>query len=174
MPRTLGDVPDAKSAMWPPAGWHPCRIVGATKWISPKKKTPAVMLALATMDGAFEFEDPIFITAKAINRVALVARRVCGLPDITALPDDGDEAVKQLANHILTTAIGKQCMVEIEVQKFDEMQTDGPDIGKMKTKTFHNVSFAGYKAYDPGTEPVQAEPKVGPFDESPAGDDIPF
>ena len=117
MARTAGSIPMPRDHKWPPEGTHPCVCDGAAKWVSPKKHTKAVMLTLTTTDGRFRFEDPIFVTAKAIGRLNLVAQHLAAMPKEHDLPEDDGQCAAALANYILTHAPGAYAMVTVEVQE---------------------------------------------------------
>ncbi len=166
--RTLDKIPTGGNS-FPPAGKHLCRCTGAKPWTSPTKHTPAVMLSFTTADAMYQFDDPVFMTAKAIGRLALVAKRLCRMPAETELPDDDLEAAKQLARYIADNAHGKDSFVTIEENIEEYMVIDGPDVGQTKTRTRHRVAFAGYE--QPALETENTSQSQS---EMPEDDDIPF
>ena len=186
MARTAGSVGMPSNLTWPPAGWWLATCLSAERWRSPKKKTAAVMLHWVTPDSAYEFEDPIFVTGRAVRRLNLVAQRVCGMPSDTPLDENDDAAASFLARYILDHATGKQAEVCIEIQKRTFMYESGPRIGQKGEQDQHKVSFGGYRVPVDGTDaPPQsevapeAEPEQDPADDyDPAqdggDDDIPF
>ncbi len=141
--RTVDDVSMGNS-FWPPAGKHLCRCTEAKPWVSPVKQTPAVMLTWVTRDAAYQFEDAVFVTAKAIGRLHLVAKRVCQIPGDTELPDDDISAAKVFARYIADNAKGKDALVTIEETEEKIVIQDGPDMGQTKSVTRHRVAFDGY------------------------------
>lgn len=141
-PRTANDVGEPKNQTWPPAGWCNATCVKAERWKSPKKNTPAVKLFWRTPDGEYEFDDCVFVTERAIQRLNLVALRVCAMPRNTVLPDDNRQAVSQIASYILENARGKQARVLIEQQDVDELDQY---TGEMKKRRFRTVAFIGYE-----------------------------
>ena len=143
--RTVNDVPMGGNS-WPPAGKHLCRCTDAKPWTSPKKQTPAVMLTWVTRDGAYQFEDAVFVTSKAIGRLHLVAKRVCQIPGDTELPDDDLNAAKVFARYIADNAKGKDALVTIEEQEEQFVVREGPDMGQTRTTTRHRVAFGGYES----------------------------
>ncbi|MBE3088173.1 MAG: hypothetical protein IMZ71_03540 [Chloroflexi bacterium] len=202
MARTAGMMSEANDMRWPPPGWSDCTCVLAEKWKSPKKGTGAVMLTWTTTDGEYLFEDPIFVTTKAISRLVLVAKRVCAIPDDMAIPDDDVQAASTLARFILDHAQGKQARVLVEVHDEEYMVAEGPEQGQKKTKKRSKVAFAGYdrvkvdlqdagnaeplpagtsqgsRPQPPPTEwrgePGEPPPKVEYESPSPSDDGIPF
>ena len=170
MPRTLSDMPESGGGKHPPPGRHLCRVIKAAPWKSPKKGTPAAMLTLATRDGV-QFEDPLFVSPKALWRLVLVARRVCGMPADTAIPDNDLEAAKFLARYIVGNATGKDAIITIEERDEAYIVTEGPDEGQKKIVKRRRVSGAGYETAPADVR--QDEDAPMPSDED-AGTDIPF
>lgn len=177
MPRTAAEIGMPSELRWPPAGWHVCGCTGASKWKSPKKGTPAIMLQWMTEDGNFAFEDPLFLTPKAMPRVNLVAQRVCGMDSETELPDDDKEAMRFLVRFIMDNAMGRRARVLVEEQEVKYMREDTGTLGTALRK---RVAFAGYAALEPITtrtrEPQGLEPlgDVRPLEEVKEDDDLPF
>jgi len=133
----------------PPVGDHVCQCTKAERWKSPNKGTPAIMLTWVTGDGAYAFDDALYITGPAMWRLDGAARHVCGLSDETELPEGNEDAADWLADYLMDHAPGKTALVTI-VQK-----------GK-----YRQVAGAGYKpAPDEGSAPS--------FDDDPM-QDIPF
>ena len=166
MARTAADITMPSDLRWPPAGTHLATCIQVERWISPKKKTPAVMLTWDTPDGQYHFEDPVFVTAKAIARLNLVAQHVCAMPPETELPDDNNDCASFLARYIMAHAKGRQSMVTVDAQ--EEFYMDKAD-GTKKSVMRHRVTFAGY-------EPVESPPAQTHFAPDPtfAGEDLPF
>ena len=167
MGRTLGDMPESGGGNFPPAGKHLCRCIKAAPWTSPNKKTPAAKLTLATRGGEHSFDDALFVTAPALWRLVLVARRLCGMSPDAVVPDGDLEAAKFLARFIVDNAAGKDALVTIEERNETYIVTEGPDQGQKKTVKRRRVSAAGYES-----PPASAEQNTG----APAqpDDDIPF
>jgi len=192
MARTAGDVGVPNSqGRWPPPGWCVATCVNAEKWKSPKKSTPAVMLTWRTPDDQFEWEDPVFVTGKALKRLNLVALRVCGMPRDTVLPDDDLVAAKLVANYIMEHVVGQPAKVQIEVHEEEFMYETGPKAGQVGKVQRSKVAFGGYDVAtsndlaeatpgdtdgDSWDETIPGKPDdVEPPPEGPAeGDDIPF
>jgi hypothetical protein len=150
MARTAEQVGTPQSANWPPPGKYQVTVIGADRWFSPKKKTPAAHLTLSTPDRAYEFDDMIFVTEKAIQRLNLVAQRVCEMPKETPLPDDDLECAKFLGRYILEHAIGRQCIVTVETSIEEFIYESGDKIGQKGSRTKHHVAFTGYERLEPG------------------------
>jgi len=165
MARTLSEMSEFGGGKCPPPGRHLCRVVKAAPWKSPKKGTPATMLTLATRDGN-QFEDPLFVGPKALWRLVLAARRVCGMPEDTPIPDDDGEAAKFLARYIVDNAPGKDTIVTIEERDEVFVVTEGPDQGQKKTVKRRRVSAAGYE--------TASNDVVPPPTDDDAGGEIPF
>ena len=145
MARTVSDIPESMGNNFPPPGKYVCRCLKAEKWLSPKKSTPAAMLTLVTKDGMYQFEDPIFVTDRAISRLILVAKRLCGIPEETPLPDGDSEAAKELGRYIIGNAAGKDVMITIEEQSDPYIVPEGPEMGQTKDRKRRRVSFGGYE-----------------------------
>jgi hypothetical protein len=171
--RTAGDMPTASSNRWPPAGWCPCVCYRAEKWKSPNKGTPAVKVFLRSLDGEYEFDDPVFVTTKAMARLNLVAQHLAAMPKTTQLPDDDAKCAGFFAQWILAHAQGHRANVLIETSVEEFIYETGPKTGQKGSVTRHRVAFAGY---DPLVdEPASHDPPQTSNDfPPPVGDDIPF
>jgi len=97
----------------PPVGGHVCQCISAERWSSPKKGTPAIMLTWKTADGAFMFEDPLYITARAMWRLSLAAQHVGGMSEGTDLPEDNMDAAEWCAAYMEENAPGRSALVTI-------------------------------------------------------------
>lgn len=142
MPRKLSDIPQSNEA--PPVGWHRCKCTGVEDWTSPKKGTPAKEIEFLSQNGE-SFTDMVFLTIKALSRLSLIANRLCNAPDGLEIPDDDGDAVEFLGAYIHDNAPGKFVDVEIVESTEQFMYEDGPNIGKVGTKTRRKVSFNGYR-----------------------------
>ena len=140
MSRTLGSIPVDKS--FPPPGQYPCTVTGVHKKVSKNKQTPYLEITLA--HGDKEFSDSLFITEKALSRICLVAKRVCGMEDNFELPDEDDAAVRVLTEYIFLNIIGKKTVVTIEENAEVFIPESGPDMGRKVTKMRRRVAFSGY------------------------------
>lgn len=160
MTRTASSIPIGGNNM-PPKGKYNCVVQATVTGRSAQKKTPYVELLLTTESG-MDFEDQLYVTGKALNRLCLVARRVCGMPDDFELPDDDDEAAKTVANYIEKNVPGKMCLVTIEENDEKFMPQTGPDAGRTITKKRRKVAFNGYD------KPIVVEPQ--PETPAPQGD----
>ena len=125
---------------------------------------------MATPDDQYIFEDLIFVTGKALKRMILVAKRVCGMPDEFELPDSDDEAATLAARFIWTNATGKQAVVEIIDTVEKVLIESGPDAGRFKDFTRKRVAFAGYEEVGKA-EPSPANDGSVPAGEEPPGQD---
>lgn len=178
MPRTIDQMPKASENRWPPPGKHLATCIRAEKWISPNKKTPAVMLTWATPDGEYQWEDPIFVSAKAVSRLSLVASHVCAIPGNIQIPDDDAKAAGFLATYIIANAPNKQAVVTVIQIDEQYMPQTGPDAGRLKTVKRSRVAFAGYdapaSARAGGGNDEEPLPQDIPADEVPQDENIPF
>ena len=156
MPRSLNDIMASVDNSLPPVGKHLCRCIGAKRWVSPKKHTAAIMLTLASHDGNYQFEDPIYITRDALRRLVVVARHLCAMDETSKqIPDSGEEAAEYLAERILLTAIGRDAIVTIvEEDRGETVITDGPDMGQKRKMTRRKVAFGGYET------PTELQPVI--------------
>jgi hypothetical protein len=181
MSRTADQIGEPTNNQMPPAGWHNCECIGASRWKSPKKGTAAVMLKWRTCEEGLEFEDPAFVTAKAVRRLNLIAQRVAGMPKTFGLPDDDGEAAIELAKYILRNAPGRSARVLIEENVETFIYENGPNIGRTGERKRAKVAFVGYEAFaavesadygdqqppppdadePPPTDPAPADPSVG-------------
>lgn len=145
MPRMLGDISLGFNNAFPPPGKYLCRCIEAKPWTSPNKKTPAAMLTFVTQDGLYQFEDPVFVTGKALNRLSLVAQHLCNMAKTVQLPDDNLAAAKQLARYITDNAKGQDALLTVEEQEEQYMVENGPDVGQVRTRHRRRVAFGGYE-----------------------------
>lgn len=160
MSRTLNDMPTSMK-MFPPKGSHVCTITDAVGGRSKEKKTPYIELTIT--NGEVEFSDRLFVTDKAIRRLAIVAKNVCGMPMDYQLSDEDGTAVIELAKYIMANSKGKQCVVVIEENEEEYIPTSGPDMGRKLTRMRKRVAFGGYKKLEDAgavqdAPPVATEP----------------
>lgn len=156
MSRSLDDIPVGGGPRFPPVGAHRCRCLNCVRGESKVKKTPQLELTWRTDTGEFEFPDQLYITGKALGRLAVVAKHVCGLT--AELPDNDQAAALELAGMIQDTVIGCDAMVTIESAQEVYVVRDGPEIGQKKTRERKRVAFAGYAPIDQPPGPKQDEP----------------
>ena len=140
MPRTLNDFSMQK--VFPPSGKYHVSVTGIEKGKSAKKQTPQITVTFS--DGEIEFDDNLFVTLKTIPRLALFAKRVCGMDKKTVLPDDDEQAATIIAKHIMANSVGKKCIVMIEESEEQYIAESGLDIGKTKTIKKRRVAYNGY------------------------------
>jgi hypothetical protein len=169
MSRTVSDF--GMQRIFPPAGRYPVSITGIEKGFSQKKKTPQITLVFS--DGEVEFDDNLFVTEKTIPRLCLVARRVCGMPDTTAVPDADIDAANFVAKYIMDNALGKKCIVKIDETEETILVEKGPDAGRKKTIKRRRVAYSGYEKY---TERNPGEDEMPFPEQSPKSDEekLPF
>jgi len=155
----LSDIPLER--ITPPAGVYRATCIGTKRGESKVKHSPYLELEWMAADGdGNSFTDSLYLTPKAINRLALVAKRVCGVPDSVEISDNKVEAVEQLAVMIEDNIVNHESMVTIEEYQETYMPQSGPDVGKMKTVAKRKVAFSGYAA-------VVVDPGAVPHDEAP-------
>jgi hypothetical protein len=152
MARTVSDVPCGN--FFPQKGKHNCIVIGFEKGKSKTKHTPQIELTLS--NGETEFKDQLFVTEKTLNRLCLVAQRVCGMPKDTAIPDNNLEAANFVAAFICENVTGKKCVATIEENEETFMSTSGPNAGRNMTKKRRRVAFNGY---DVPCETIDTEPE---------------
>ena len=145
MARILGDIAVGFNNAFPPPGKYLCRCIEAKPWTSPKKKTPAAMLTFVSQDSLYQFEDPVYVSPKALSRLSLVAQRLCHLDKTIELPDDDMAAAKQLARYITDNAKGQDILLTIEESEEQYLIQEGPDVGNVRTRKRRRVAFGGYE-----------------------------
>ena len=150
MPRNIDDVANSGGGGaynqddWPDAGKHLAECVDAlTKTAG--TGTRMIELTWRTEDGC-QFEDALFLTARALPRLALVASRVCG--ESGELSDDDEEALETLADIVAATVVGKWAVATIETHTKPYTPTRGPRAGERIMQTLKRVAFSGYEAAD--------------------------
>jgi hypothetical protein len=173
MARTASDIGVPSGNRWPPTGKRNCICIEASKQRSKQKKTPCVHLKFRSFNGEYEFSDDVWVVAKGLKRLNLVAQRLCNLPEEFALPDDDLEAARLLANYIHDNAKGKRATITIEENEEKYMVESGPEKGLQKKITRKRVAFAGYdRLREQEGESTQDE---YPTDDSDfGGEDVPF
>lgn len=152
---------------WPPLGWREGKCIKIENWESPVKHTPALRLTYETTDGIYSFEDLVFLTPKAIKRIALIASRLCGFDD--EVPDKDDDAAIFLSDFIFENAVGKTANILIEEKPETIFIETGPDIGQKKIIMRKKVAFGGYQ-----TLKKEESQKAEETEEETKKDDLPF
>lgn len=163
MARTVNDFSMQRD--FPPPGKYQVSVISAEKGFSSQKKTP--QLTLVFSDGESEFDDNLYVTEKTVSRLAMVAKRVCGMDDKFSLPDGNLDAAKVLANYIFENVKGKRCIVKIEENEEFYVVESGPEAGRSKSKMKRRVAFNGYERYTEQQSEKPAQTKT-------PGDDLPF
>lgn len=126
------------------------------------------------------FKDKIYCTDKAIQRLNLVAQRVCNMPPETELPEDDLDAAKFLARHILDNAQGCWAKVRIEENEEKYIIKSGDRMGQEATKMKRKVSFGGYESMSDMPEtpydmpPNKNAPQGPPTEQIDDDEDLPF
>jgi hypothetical protein len=141
----------------PPVGKIEAVCLDAKVETSKTKKTPYIRLTWESPDGQFNWTDDVFCTVKAIRRVALVEKHVCGFN--AELPDKDNEAMDDLSNFIMANIIGKRSIVTIEEKSEIYIPETGPDMGRKVTVMKKRVAFSGYSKPEATAPVVEGEKK---------------
>jgi hypothetical protein len=134
-------------------------------------------------DAGEKFTDELYETARALSRLALVASRVCGRD--ADLPDDDDQAAKELTDMIMESVIGRRARCQIQDYKETYTPRNGPNAGIAMLVPKKKVAFAGYEPCEgqtaaPAADPEPATVTAGDTDPREAaetaasGDSLPF
>ena len=128
---------------FPADGTYTCICNSAERWTSPNRNTPAVNLTFSCLvdNIPYQFTDKAFVTVGAIQRLNLIAQRLCGMQKETQLPDDDESCAATLARYILDNAAGKQVNLKI----ISEQETFVNRNGENQTVTRSRVAFDGYR-----------------------------
>jgi hypothetical protein len=156
MPRMIGDIPT--EIEYPVPGSYKCLCVGC-KRDKAKSGTDKLVLEWMKTDGK-GFNDNIFITGKAVKRLILIAKRVCGIANDFSLPDDDQETAETLAVYIEQNIENKSALVTIEEIEESFMPTSGPDAGRMKKVKKRRVSFNGYEEIKDDKQPLVSDKEL--------------
>lgn len=148
MSRGINDIQVGDFEM-PEAGDHPCLCVEATKEMANSGST-GIQLIWATHDGDTRFKDTLWLTAKALGRLALVAKQLCAGADELVLDDDNLLAAKELGDFILEHIKGVNAIVTVVEFTETFIHENGEKIGQTETRKKKKVSFSGYKALNEG------------------------
>ena len=144
--RNINDVANSgggnRQENWPPVGWHAVQCVKAEQKTSKNKGTPYIELGFVTVDD-FDITDNVFQSTKSLNRLAHVAKELCGYTE--DLSDNDLEAADALTKAILTGAMGKGCEVKVEEYKEEFVAKNGPRAGEQIVVTKKRVAFRGYR-----------------------------
>jgi len=154
---------------WPPVGKIEATCLNAKLLTSKTKKTPYINITWENPTGEYQWNDGVFCTVKALSRLALVAKHVCGFKE--ELPDNDDEAMGILTDFILANIIGKRSTVTIEEKEEIFIPESGPDMGRKVTSMRKKVAFSGYEKTE-AKETVVCETKKEPAKDE--KDDFPF
>ncbi len=165
MSRTLNDF--NMQCVFPPPAKYRVSVLTVEKGVSSQKKTPQITVWFT--DGENEFNDNLFVTEKAIPRLALFAKRVCLMDEKTALPDSDKECMVVIAKYIMENSIGKKCIVTIEENEESFVITQGPEVGQTRKGKKRRVAFRGFDRW------IEQEPGQDLNEPLPQGQsDLPF
>jgi len=142
--RTIDDIPTGTTG-FPEAGKHTCQCMKAEFTSSKNKGTSGLELTWQTQGGEYQFKDTLYITGKAISRLACVAKRLCEGTSELELSDDDSEAANALADFIYKGIEGKMATVDIQEYSETFIHESGDKIGQKETKQKKRVGFAGYE-----------------------------
>lgn len=146
MSRNIDDIATG-DFNFPDAGKHGCLCVGVKK-VSANSGNSGIELTWTTHNGESRFTDTLWLTLKAIGRLALVAKRLCPGARELELDDDDAKAIYQLAYLIEETIEGVNAIVEITEYSETFMHESGDKIGQKETRKKKRVAFSGYEAFE--------------------------
>lgn len=144
MSRTVDDI-STGDFNFPDAGKHGCKCMKVTRVASKNKGTGGLELTWATHDGLSQFTDTLWLSAKAIGRLAIVAKKLCEGARELKLDDDDNKAVYELADYIEEHIEGVNAIVEIVEYNETFIHQSGDKIGQKETRKKKRVAFAGYE-----------------------------
>lgn len=144
MPRNIDDI-STGDFNFPDAGKHGCRCTKATMVKSKNKGTGGLELTWATHDGQSQFTDTLWLSARAIGRLAIVAKKLCEGARELQLDDDDNKAVYELADYIEEHIGGVDAIIEIVEYSETFIHESGDKIGQKETRKKKRVAFAGYE-----------------------------
>jgi len=139
MGRTAGSIGTGGGSSFPPPGKYECKCTKVEKFSANDKK--AIKLFWKTEDGLYSFDDATFLVSGAIQRLNLIAQKVCGMLETQKLSEDDGICCKELADIIVRDVVGKVAMVTV-IEK-DETYVDKETCEK-KTVKRQSVPFTGY------------------------------
>lgn len=154
---------------WPPVGKIEATCLDAKLLTSKTKKTSYIKLTWENPTGEYQWSDRVFCTVKAVRRLALVAKHICGFT--AELPDSDDDAMGILTDFILANIIGKRSLVTIEEKEEIFIPESGPDMGRKVTTMKKKVAFSGYEKPETTISAVEGKKKEITKEDS---DSIPF
>lgn len=143
MPRNIDDIATG-DFNFPDAGKHGCKCMKAKRVTAKNKGTSGLELTWATHDGQSQFTDTLWLSAKAIGRFAVVAKKLCEGARELELDDDNSKAVYELADYIEEHIEGVDAIVEIIEYSETFIHESGDKIGQKETRKKKRVTFAGY------------------------------
>lgn len=145
MSRNIDDI-STGDYNFPDAGKHECRCMKAEMIKSKNKGSSGLELTWATVDGESQFTDTLWVTVKAIGRLAIVAKKLCPEARGLQLDDDDAKAIWELTDYILEHITGVNAIVEIMEYTETFIHESGDKIGQKETRTKKRVAFSGYEA----------------------------
>lgn len=116
MSRTIDQV--AVVIEMPPIGTHECKCVKCEPGESKNTHTPQLRLSFECDHGTFS--DDVYITPKTVNRLAIIAQRICLFPKDAPLPDDDFDCANHLATYIEQNIVGRMARVTIGEEKSND------------------------------------------------------
>lgn len=149
--RIVDDIPTG-DFNFPDAGKHACKCTEISFETSKSKGTQGLKLTWITLDGESQFSDTLWITAKALGRLALIVKRLIPGGRELEVNDDDAKAVKELAEFIHDNIQDVEAMIEIVAYQETFIHESGDKIGQKETRDKKRVAFAGYEAISLGLE----------------------
>ena len=143
MSRSINDIQVGDFEM-PEPGDHNCLCVEATKETA-KSGSQGIKLIWATHDGETRFSDTLWLSGKALGRLALVAKRLCPSSAELVLDDDDSTAARELGDFLLENIKGVNAIVTVAEYSETFIHEEGDKIGQKETRKKRKVSFSGYK-----------------------------
>lgn len=143
MSRSIDDIATG-DFNFPDAGKHGCKCTKVQGVKAKSSGNSGIELTWMTHSGEYQFTDTLWLTPKAIGRLALVAKKLCEGARELQLDDDDSRAVYELADYIEEHIGGVDAIVEIVEYSETFIHESGDKIGQKETRKKKRVAFAGY------------------------------
>lgn len=144
MSRNIDDI-STGDFNFPDAGKHPC-VCTKVEGVKSTNGNSGIKLIWITQDGEYQFSDTLWLTPKAIGRLALVAKKLCPGARELVLDDDDNKAIYQLGDYIESNIKNTNAIVEIMEYEETFIHESGDRIGQQEKRKKKKVAFAGYTA----------------------------
>lgn len=144
MSRTIDDIAIGDFS-FPDAGKHAC-VCKKVEGVKSSNGNTGIKLTWLTHNGEHQFSDTLWLTAKAIGRLALIAKKLIPKSKDMIIDDDDSIAVFQLGECIENNI--ENVYAIIEIVEYDEtfIHESGDKIGQKETRKKKRVAFSGYEA----------------------------